>query len=89
MFGDIGAPELIIILLIVIVLFGAGRVGKLGKDIGTSVKEFRKAVKDEDEEAAAKNALSATSTAPADPKPAAPAPQETSSTAGQKPPSLF
>jgi sec-independent protein translocase protein TatA len=52
-FGDIGAPELLIILAIVVVLFGAGRIGGLGKDLGSSIKEFRRAVKDEDSGAAA------------------------------------
>jgi len=86
MFGDIGAPELIIILLIVIVLFGAGRVGKLGKDVGTAVREFRHAVKDEDEEAAASQKSASVASAPtAESKPA----PEASTTTGQKPPSVF
>lgn len=48
MFGDIGVPELLIILAIVVLLFGVGRVGRLGKDLGTSIKEFRKAVNEDD-----------------------------------------
>ncbi len=52
MFGDLGAPELLIILAIVVLLFGVGKVGRLGKDLGTAVKEFRSAVKDEDEKKA-------------------------------------
>jgi sec-independent protein translocase protein TatA len=48
MFETIGVPELLIVLVIVVLLFGAGRVGRLGKDLGTSVKEFRRAMKDED-----------------------------------------
>lgn len=51
MFGDIGVPELLIILAIVVLLFGVGRVGRLGKDLGTSIKEFRKAVSDDKGEA--------------------------------------
>jgi sec-independent protein translocase protein TatA len=47
MFGDIGVPELLIILALVMVLFGAGRVGRLGKDLGTAVKDFRAAIRDE------------------------------------------
>ena len=35
-------PELIIVLLIVVVLFGAGRVSKLGGELGTAIREFRK-----------------------------------------------
>ena len=34
--------ELIIVLLIVLVLFGAGRVSKLGGELGSAVREFRK-----------------------------------------------
>ncbi|MCZ2109253.1 MAG: twin-arginine translocase TatA/TatE family subunit [Dehalococcoidia bacterium] len=50
MFGSLGAPELIIIGVIVILLFGVGKLSGLGKDLGSSVKEFRKAIKDEDEQ---------------------------------------
>lgn len=35
-------PELVIVLLIVVVLFGAGRVSKLGGELGTAIREFRK-----------------------------------------------
>ena len=34
--------ELVIVLLIVVVLFGAGRVSKLGGELGTAIREFRK-----------------------------------------------
>lgn len=50
MIGDIGIPELLIILAVVVLLFGAGKVSSLGKDLGTSVKEFKKAIKDDDAE---------------------------------------
>ena len=40
MFG-LGPTELIIILVIVIVLFGVGRVGKIGGELGTAIREFR------------------------------------------------
>ncbi len=46
--GPIGTPEIIIIGVIVILLFGAGKISGLGKDLGSSIKEFRRAVKDED-----------------------------------------
>ena len=49
MFGDVGPMELLIILAVVILLFGVGKVGKLGKELGTSVKEFRRAINDSDE----------------------------------------
>jgi len=34
--------ELIIVLIIVLVLFGAGRIGRLGGELGTAMREFRK-----------------------------------------------
>ncbi len=45
----LSAPELVIILVIVLVLFGAKRLPGLASSIGTSIKEFRQATKDEDE----------------------------------------
>ena len=41
MFG-LGPVELIIILLIVVLLFGAGRIAGIGGALGKSIKEFRK-----------------------------------------------
>lgn len=38
----IGAPELLIILAIVVLIFGVGRIGKVGKELGTGMREFRK-----------------------------------------------
>ena len=37
----LGTTELIIILVIVIVLFGAGRISKIGGEIGSGIREFR------------------------------------------------
>ena len=45
---SLGVPELIIILLIVIVLFGASRLAGIGGALGSSVREFRRSVKDEE-----------------------------------------
>lgn len=50
--GDIGVPELLIILAIAIAVFGAGRLAGAGKALGTSIKEFRRAIRDEEPEAA-------------------------------------
>ena len=49
MFG-LGPTELIIILVIVVVLFGVGRLGKLGGELGAGIRSFRDAFKDDDEE---------------------------------------
>ena len=43
MFG-LGAQELLIILVIVLVLFGANRLPDLARSLGSSVKEFKKGV---------------------------------------------
>ncbi len=52
MLGSLGAPELAIILVIILLVFGVGRISGVGKELGSSIKEFRKAVKDEDKEEA-------------------------------------
>ena len=44
--GRIGMPELLIILAIVIVIFGANRLPDLAKGIGKSIKNFKEAAKD-------------------------------------------
>jgi sec-independent protein translocase protein TatA len=49
MFG-LGPQELLLILLIVVVIFGASRIPQLMRGMGTGIKEFKKAVKDEDDE---------------------------------------
>ena len=43
MLKGIGAPELIIILVIVIVVFGVGKLGDVGAALGKGIREFRKA----------------------------------------------
>lgn len=48
MFGSLGAPELLIIGAVIILIFGVGKISGLGKELGSSIKEFRRAVKDED-----------------------------------------
>ena len=46
MFGSLGAPELLIILAILVVLFGATRIGDIGKGVGRGIREFRREVKE-------------------------------------------
>ena len=45
MFGRLGVPELLIILLIVLVIFGASRLPQLGKGIGQGLRNFKDSVK--------------------------------------------
>lgn len=45
----LGGMELLIILLIILVLFGGAKLPSLAKGLGQSIKEFKKASKDDDE----------------------------------------
>jgi sec-independent protein translocase protein TatA len=45
--GRIGLPELLIILAIIIVIFGANRLPGLGRGIGSAIKNFKDGMKDE------------------------------------------
>lgn len=66
MFNSLGAPELLIILAIVVVLFGATRIGDIGKGIGRGIKEFRREIKDgQEDEPSTKVESSSTPTPPA------------------------
>ena len=40
----IGTSELIIILIVVLIIFGAGRLPKMGRDIGRGLREFREGI---------------------------------------------
>jgi sec-independent protein translocase protein TatA len=51
-----GPWELIVILLIVVVIFGAGRLSEVGGAVGKSIREFRKATTDPEANAAAQAA---------------------------------
>jgi sec-independent protein translocase protein TatA len=48
--GGIGAPELIILLLVVLLLFGSTKLPKLAKSLGEAQKEFKKGIADADAE---------------------------------------
>ena len=43
-------PELLVILALVLLLFGVGRVSKVGKELGSAITEFRKGLRDGAEE---------------------------------------
>lgn len=51
MFGSLGPTELIIILIIVILLFGVGRIGKIAGELGGGIRAFRDGLKGDEEEA--------------------------------------
>ena len=46
--GRLGLPELIVILLIVFVIFGANRLPSLGRGIGSAIKNFKEGMKEND-----------------------------------------
>lgn len=48
MLGGLGVTELIIILVIVLIIFGAGKLPKIAKSIGEGIKEFKKATKEKE-----------------------------------------
>jgi len=45
-----GIPELAIIFAIILIIFGAGKAPKVMKDLGTGIRDFRKAVVEEPKE---------------------------------------
>ncbi|HTR81020.1 MAG TPA: twin-arginine translocase TatA/TatE family subunit [Bacteroidota bacterium] len=47
---NLGAPELLLILFVILILFGAKKIPELAQGLGKGVKEFRKAMKDVQDE---------------------------------------
>lgn len=45
----LGAPELLIVLIIVILIFGVGRIANIGGELGKGISAFRKGIKDDEE----------------------------------------
>jgi TatA/E family protein of Tat protein translocase len=50
MIGGLGVPELIIIFLIILVLFGANKIPKIAKDLGGGIREFKKSISGENDD---------------------------------------
>jgi len=47
--GPLGLPELLIILVVVVLIFGVGKLTDVGGALGTSIREFRKAAREPDD----------------------------------------
>ena len=65
--GPLGVPELLIIALIILLVFGVGRLPEVGGAVGKSIREFRKATKDDEAAKDASSASAATEISPAAP----------------------
>ncbi len=50
--GGLSITHLLVVLIIALLLFGAGRVSEIGKGLGEGIRNFKKGLKDEDEDAA-------------------------------------
>ena len=46
MLGSLGLPELLVILVIVVLIFGANRLPELGKGVGSAIKNFKQGMKE-------------------------------------------
>ncbi len=53
MFG-LGMPELIVILVIVVIIFGANRLPQLGEGLGKAIKGFKKGISDSNDDSGKK-----------------------------------
>lgn len=92
--GPLGPLEIAIIVGVIVLLFGVGRISRIGGDLGSSIKEFRRAIRDDSSEQA--EATEATEEVQAQvetpeeaaqqaaPPPAAPAEQATRSDSGTR-----
>lgn len=56
MFGSLGLPEMLILLAIILVLFGATKLPKLGKGLGEGIRNFKTGLKGEEDENGASDA---------------------------------
>ncbi len=47
MFGKLGVPELLVLLVIALIIFGPSKIGELGKGLGEGIRSFKSAVKED------------------------------------------
>jgi len=66
MFGTLGPTELLIILAIIVVLFGASRLAGLGGALGRGIREFRQETRADDDKKKDGTTVASTTTTPTD-----------------------
>lgn len=69
MFGSLGFTELVLILFIVLIIFGAGKLPQLGEGLGKAIKGFKKSVHEADAIEAEAQAQAVAQQQPAPPQP--------------------
>jgi sec-independent protein translocase protein TatA len=47
--GSLGMPELLVILVIVVIIFGAGKLPQIGENLGKAIRNFRKSTQEKEE----------------------------------------
>lgn len=47
MFGSLGAPEIVVILIVALVVFGPSKLPEFGKSLGEAIRGFKKSINDD------------------------------------------
>ncbi len=55
LFGPVGPTELLLIVLIIVIIFGARRLPELGKSLGEGIKNFKKSISSKEKESEKSN----------------------------------
>jgi sec-independent protein translocase protein TatA len=70
MFANLGFTEILILLLVLLLVFGARRIPEIGASIGQGIKEFKRSLSSKDEENEPRSVPPASTAAPLQPPPA-------------------
>jgi len=68
MFGDIGIEKILLIMIVVLLLFGAKRIPEIGSSLGRGIREFKKSVNDLQNEAHSEISAASTDSRPTIPR---------------------
>ncbi|MFN2237687.1 MAG: twin-arginine translocase TatA/TatE family subunit [Anaerolineales bacterium] len=55
MIGDLGWPELLLILAVILLVFGVGRISKVGSELGKGISAFREGIREGQEDVDSEN----------------------------------